>query len=512
MKEKSTILDVYEKRQEFIRDKTYKASKIILGISLLLMTITFFVQLFKDPTPLDKLTIFTHAELSFSYIATTVLTVLFNYIIWVFSVATFVFSPLIISIIYQGSKEYSIKGGKGIKLLQVASSLFLPAFLFAILWMNYGIEKTTIAMVPTVGDIAIIIVGSIVVSLVLWITTEFIPLKFAEVRLTVISSLLYSALFFMYSMGYSIIAMSILVGIIVFLIFKTKEIEMLANVLILYDLELEVANNIIESSSRRKQQDASQEELAVKVIDLQLERDYIDHAANEQQVYNDKRLAEQISAIQTEKLNLNEMANQAKLKYLQKKYEAINEMYSILEQERSDKIETEIPKKIKILREEAKNYTPEQLSQKMDALIGEMNFGGDYMPRALKKLQNEMDELSNQIASNPSLIENKRKHQAGEGIIDAKFNDVEILDNIIHDDLTRLLGIGPKISSILNNNNIFTYDQLALRNIDDIVEILKLQGSVFNLSLARTWGQQADLANKGLWNELKILQASLKLN
>lgn len=481
-----TILDIYEKRQDFVRDRAYRTTKTILGISFVLMLITFAFQMYKDPTPLDKLTIFTHAELSFSYITTAVLTLIFNYVIWVFSVATFVFSPLIVSIIYQASKEYSIKGGKGIKLLQVASSLFLPAFLFAILWMNYGQNNKEILMIPATNDIAEIVMWSLIVTSILWVTTKFIPIQYAELRLTVISSLLYSALFFMYSMGYSIIAMSILIGIIIFLMFQTKEIEKLANILILYDLEQNVAKNIMASSSKRKEQEASKEELAVKIIDLNLERELIDHDADEQQVRNDKRLAEQISAIQTEKLNLNEMANQARLTYLQKKYEVINDMYSILEKERTDKIETEIPKKIRMLREEAKNFTPEQLSNQMDLLIGEMNFGGDYMPKALEKLQVEMDELTNKISSSPVFLESDSK----ESTVTSKLG---VTSNNIVDELTKISGVGPKISQLLNSYNIYTYSELSEYDTDSLLILLKKDGMIIGINKINEWKIEAEL-------------------
>ena len=52
----NTILDIYEKRQDFVRDRAYRTTKTILGISFVLMLITFAFQMYKDPTPLDKLT------------------------------------------------------------------------------------------------------------------------------------------------------------------------------------------------------------------------------------------------------------------------------------------------------------------------------------------------------------------------------------------------------------------------------------------------------------------------
>ncbi len=76
------------------------------------------------------------------------------------------------------------------------------------------------------------------------------------------------------------------------------------------------------------------------------------------------------------------------------------------------------------------------------------------------------------------------------------------------DDLTKLEGIGPKISSILNDAGITTYAQLASTKIDSLKEILQ------NTQLRvphdpTTWPEQAYLANEGKWDELEKLQDEL---
>jgi len=74
------------------------------------------------------------------------------------------------------------------------------------------------------------------------------------------------------------------------------------------------------------------------------------------------------------------------------------------------------------------------------------------------------------------------------------------------DDLKKIEGIGPKIASLLNDAGIMTFANLAATDASKVKEILTAAGSRFTAHDPTTWGQQADLAAKGNWDELKKLQ------
>ncbi len=76
------------------------------------------------------------------------------------------------------------------------------------------------------------------------------------------------------------------------------------------------------------------------------------------------------------------------------------------------------------------------------------------------------------------------------------------------DDLTRIEGIGPKISGVLQEAGIPTFTQLANTEVNRLKEILKEA----NLRLAdpSTWPEQAKLAAAGEWEALETLQDNLK--
>lgn len=81
---------------------------------------------------------------------------------------------------------------------------------------------------------------------------------------------------------------------------------------------------------------------------------------------------------------------------------------------------------------------------------------------------------------------------------------------VLSDDLTKIEGIGKKIASLLNKENINTYKDLAKTSIKKLQLILDTAGSKFNIHDPGTWPKQAKLAASGDWDTLTKLQDELK--
>ena len=77
------------------------------------------------------------------------------------------------------------------------------------------------------------------------------------------------------------------------------------------------------------------------------------------------------------------------------------------------------------------------------------------------------------------------------------------------DDLTRIEGIGPKISGLLQAAGITTFAQLAATDVSRLKQILTEAG-LAALADPSTWAEQAKLAAAGEWDALKALQGKLK--
>jgi hypothetical protein len=77
------------------------------------------------------------------------------------------------------------------------------------------------------------------------------------------------------------------------------------------------------------------------------------------------------------------------------------------------------------------------------------------------------------------------------------------------DDLTRIEGIGPKISGLLNAAGITTFAQLGTADLSRLVQILE-EADLAGLANPNTWPEQAKLAAEGAWDALETLQEELK--
>ena len=77
------------------------------------------------------------------------------------------------------------------------------------------------------------------------------------------------------------------------------------------------------------------------------------------------------------------------------------------------------------------------------------------------------------------------------------------------DDLTRVEGIGPKMSKALVNAGINTFAKLAETSEDALREAIQKAGMRLAPSIP-TWSEQAALARDGKWDELDRLQDSLE--
>ena len=76
------------------------------------------------------------------------------------------------------------------------------------------------------------------------------------------------------------------------------------------------------------------------------------------------------------------------------------------------------------------------------------------------------------------------------------------------DDLTVIEGIGPKISSVFQAAGITTLTQLAATDADTLKRILT--EAKIRLGDPGTWPEQAALAAEAKWDELTVLQDTLK--
>jgi predicted flap endonuclease-1-like 5' DNA nuclease len=107
-------------------------------------------------------------------------------------------------------------------------------------------------------------------------------------------------------------------------------------------------------------------------------------------------------------------------------------------------------------------------------------------------------------------ISEEENMDAGTLVPPAASTPIHLPKGIKRDDLKIVVGIGPKIDSLLLAEDILTWDQLSKTDPARIKDILLAAGPRYRSHDPSTWPQQAALAAEGKWEELNGLQDRLK--
>ncbi len=115
--------------------------------------------------------------------------------------------------------------------------------------------------------------------------------------------------------------------------------------------------------------------------------------------------------------------------------------------------------------------------------------------------------------NNTGVSQNTNK-EAGKSTTKNKVKDTAkksqtVSSSSVPDNLKKIEGIGPKIEELLKAADITTFSKLSQSQYDDLKAILNEAGSRYKMHNPTTWPQQAELADKGAWDELSDLQDRL---
>ena len=148
-----------------------------------------------------------------------------------------------------------------------------------------------------------------------------------------------------------------------------------------------------------------------------------------------------------------------------------------------------------------------------DSIKAEQAKERDQIKKAVKKTQSSVEratigdldvfsELKQQIAEGGDTPAEEKKETKKEAPKAKKSDDGA-------DDLKKIEGIGPKISELLVNADIATFQALSETDPEKIKEILAEAGSRYKMHDPTTWPEQAKMAAEGKWDELQKWQDEL---
>lgn len=154
------------------------------------------------------------------------------------------------------------------------------------------------------------------------------------------------------------------------------------------------------------------------------------------------------------------------------------------------------------------NPALKKLSQTNDKLTEEIEEVKSKAEEELIYLRSKTDSLSLEKAA---AIESLKKE-----IEDYKRYTVNLkreLESIRQgensDDLKVIKGVGPKIEQLLNEADIFTYEEMAATTVEKLREVLDGGGERYFMHDPSTWPKQAEMAKEERWDELTQWQKKM---
>lgn len=163
-------------------------------------------------------------------------------------------------------------------------------------------------------------------------------------------------------------------------------------------------------------------------------------------------------------------------------------------------------------------------------------FFGKKAEDNLHIIEQENEKLKNKLAQHVNkledmkvlytggIIEKRKKHIKNEKSNEEKYNFIdtqqikggilenkEISSSIIKDDLKIIEGIGERIEFFLNENGIYTWEQLASTTEEKLKNILWIYGGdSYKIHNPSSWPEQANLASNRRWDELNHLKEKIR--
>ena len=130
-------------------------------------------------------------------------------------------------------------------------------------------------------------------------------------------------------------------------------------------------------------------------------------------------------------------------------------------------------------------------------LLSDGRWENDENPKVLKNAYGQMVEncivdtkqISKKQSKSESVVENSKKNP---------------------EDLKKIIGITPKIQTLLKSESITTYQELGKCTIKKLLIILDIVNNKKKIDYYTTWAKQAKLAAAGKWDELSALQKKIE--
>jgi len=349
---------------------------------------------------------FAVTDFSLGSLISIVLSLFANITMWAFLISSLTFIPYLAFHSYKLSQETISKlATRPLKWIQLFASTFLPMAAFAITWNSAATRTANIVVqIESKEEFTIVVIGTVFVAALLFAINLVVPSDAIAIRLSLLSTLIYASLFLAYGQGYSVASFSTLLGILLYLMFASGQIEEVGRRIVIYDLDQSIAKKVDVISARIQALQITHDETLLSERQSRMLQEQARARTKLAESQMEQRLGEQLLEIQTKKVELVHKMNQAQLDILEQKINMLGTAFDIISREYATKLSQDFPIQLDEIREAARTLPPQELYGKMDSFMRGMNLLLDGLPETLGELKAQLLQAASDLETQTRLL------------------------------------------------------------------------------------------------------------
>lgn len=351
-------------------------------------------------------TMFAAHTFSLGSVISALLTLFSNILMWAFMLWSITFVPFLAINSYKFSQESTTKlATRPLKWVQLFAATFLPMAAFAIAWNSTATRTTNIVVeVKSSEEAVLLVVGTIVVAGILFVINKVISSDAIAIRLSILSAIIYTSLYLAYGQGYSVASLAMLFGILSYLMFGSGQIEEVGRRIVVFDLAPDISKKVDVINSRFQSLQVTHDEIALSERENRMLSEQSKAKSRLAESQMEQKLGDQLSEIQSRKIELVHRMNRTQIEILEKKIDMLDQAFEIVSKEYTSKLAQDFPKQLDELKEAARTLPANELSAKMNDFMGGMNLLLEGLPETLGELKTQVLKAANDLESQTRLL------------------------------------------------------------------------------------------------------------